>query len=386
VSHVHPALQLAEPRRRPTRADVLITLVFLVWGLLEAQLENPGGSGPAGLLAAGGYALPLLWRRRFPLLVLLAIGAVTVAYAFTVDVADKGAMPFPALLVAIFSVGLYVERLWLSLLGAAYPIVLLAVLSGSPEWRGERQVVDYAIFSFFICGAWLAGHLIRRRALQVRAAEAAGGAQARAAVRDERTRIARELHDIVAHSVSIIALQAGAAEALVERDPQTAREHMATVRRAAHEALGEMRRLLDVLREDEPEYAPQPQLASIGELVATTREAGQEIELDEQGALDAVPAGVALSAYRIVQEALTNVRKHAGNVPTRVSVRSDGRRLDVEIVNAAGGLATDVNGGGHGLVGMRERARLYGGSVDVGREADGGFAVRATLPLEEPAE
>jgi signal transduction histidine kinase len=172
----------------------------------------------------------------------------------------------------------------------------------------------------------------------------------------------------------------------VERDPQTAREHMATVRRAAHEALGEMRRLLDVLREDEPEYAPQPQLASIGELVATTREAGQEIELDEHGALDAVPAGVALSAYRIVQEALTNVRKHAGNVPTRVSVRSDGRRLDVEIVNAAGGLATDVNGGGHGLVGMRERARLYGGSVDAGREADGGFAVRATLPLEEPAE
>jgi signal transduction histidine kinase len=383
---VHPALQLAEPRRRPARVDVLITLVFLVWGLLEALLENPGGSGWAGVLAAVGYALPLLWRRRFPLLVLLVIGAVTAAYAFTVDVADKGAMPFPALLVATFSVGLYVERLWLALLGAACPIVLLAVLSRSPEWSGERQVVDYAIFSFFICGSWLAGHLIRRRALQVRAAEAAGGERARAAVRDERARIARELHDIVAHSVSIIALQAGAAEALVERDPKRAREHMTTVRRTAHEALGELRRLLDVLREDEPQYVPQPQLASIGELVATAREAGQEVELVELGELDAVSTGVALSAYRIVQEALTNVRKHAGDVPTRVSVRSDGRRLDVEIVNAAGGSAADVNGSGHGLIGMRERARLYGGRVDAGREADGGFAVRATLPLEEPAE
>ena len=161
---------------------------------------------------------------------------------------------------------------------------------------------------------------------------------------------------------------------------------MATVRRTAHEALGELRRMLDVLREDQPDYAPQPQLASIGELVATVRETGQEIELDEEGNLDTVPVGVALSAYRIVQEALTNVRKHAGDARTRVSIRSDGRRLDIAIVNGPGGSATDANGGGHGLIGMRERARLYGGSIEAGREADGGFAVRATLPLREPAE
>jgi signal transduction histidine kinase len=378
---VHPALKLAQPQSRPTRGDVLLTLVFFVWALLEALFENPGGPW-TGALVAAGYTAPLLWRRRAPLLVLCAIGLVAAIHAFTVDVADQGAMPFPALLVATFSVGLYVERLWLSLLGVLYPVALIAALSASPEWSGERHAVDYAILTFFVCGAWLTGHLILRRALQVRAAESAGGEQARAAVREERERIARELHDIVAHSVSIIALQAGAAETLVERDPAAAREHMRTVRRTAHEALGEMRRLLDVLRDDDATYAPQPHLSSIRELVSSAREAGQEIELHEEGELDAVPAGVALSAYRIVQEALTNVRKHAGPVAIRVNLRNDGRRLDLEVENEPGTPRDSATGTGHGLIGMRERARLYGGNLSAGVEPSGAFTVRATLPLE----
>jgi signal transduction histidine kinase len=325
----------------------------------------------------------MLWRRRAPLLVLAAVATAATAHAFTVDVADKGSMPFPALLILTFSIGLYVERLWLSLLGALATPALVGLLSRSPEWRGERQVQDYAVLGFFVCGAWVAGYLIRRRALQLRAAEAAGGERARTAVREERTRIARELHDVVAHSVSIIALQAGAAEALIERDPTAARQHMATVRRTAHDALGEMRRLLDVLRENEPSYTPQPQLASIHELVATAREAGQRIDLDEDGDLDRVPAGLALSAYRIVQEALTNVRKHVGAVPTRVSIRNDGSRLELEIANEPGDAAVAPNGSGHGLIGMHERARLYGGSLTTSEAADGGFVVRASLPLED---
>jgi signal transduction histidine kinase len=292
-------------------------------------------------------------------------------------------MPFPALLVASFSVGLYVDRLWRSLLGVVAPIAIVAALSKSPMWEGVRHAGDYAVLIFFVSGAWVAGFLIRRRALQVRAAERAGGERAEAAVRVERARIARELHDIVAHSVSIIALQAGAAETLVEQDPAKARAHLAAVRKTAHDALGEMRRLLDVLRENEPTYTPQPQLASIHELVAAARETGQEIELHEHGELANLPAGVALSAYRIVQEALTNVRKHAGPAATRVTVENDGTQLRIEIANAAGTPTAAANGSGHGLIGIRERVRLYGGSVRAAEQPGGGFAVVATLPLED---
>jgi len=198
----------------------------------------------------------------------------------------------------------------------------------------------------------------------------------------ERARIARELHDVVAHSVSIIAVQAGAAESLVERDPARAREHLGAVRRTAREALTEMRRLLDVLREDEPAYAPQPTLATLAALVEETRRAGVPVELVREGSDDPLPPGVDLAAYRIVQEALTNVRRHAGSAPTRVRIRHAAGAVEVEVVNGPATSPGEGPGGGRGLLGMRERVRLYGGSLDAGPE-DGGFAVRARLPVEE---
>jgi signal transduction histidine kinase len=378
-------VEITRVPRRPTRGDLILVAVFVCWALLEALLENEAGPAWERALVGIGYAVPLIWRRRAPVLVMLAIAAVIVVRAFTADTADEGAMPFPALLVATFSIGAYVQRLPLSIAGGAIPIVLIALLSRSPEWEGERTAVDYAILTFFVSGAWIAGYMIRRRALQVHAAEAAGGERARTAVSEERARIARELHDVVAHSVSIIALQAGAAEALVERDPASAREHIGTVRRTAHEALREMRRLLDVLREDEATLAPQPELREIGDLVADSRSAGLPVELDENGELRDVPAGISLAAYRIVQEALTNVRKHAGPVPTKVVVQNAGGQLRLEVANAAGEALVRDGVGGHGLIGMRERVRLYGGTLDAGPGPDGGFVVRATLPLEELA-
>jgi signal transduction histidine kinase len=236
-------------------------------------------------------------------------------------------------------------------------------------------------------GAWVAGWLVRRRAAQARLAVAASGELARSAVVDERARIARDLHDIVAHSVSIIAVQAGAAEALLERDPAAAREHLAALRRTARETMNEMRRLLGVLREDQPSYAPQPSLSRLEDLLVETRGAGVPVELIEEGRRPPLSAGVDLVAYRIVQESLTNVRKHAGRVPTRVEIHYGMRDLELEICNEPGALPRSHNGrteeGGHGLIGMRERAEIFGGTLEAGERGSGGFRVHAVLPLED---
>jgi len=229
---------------------------------------------------------------------------------------------------------------------------------------------------------------VRQRAAQARRAVAESGELARTAVGEERARIARELHDVVAHSVSIIAVQAGAAEELIERDPEKARQHMSSVRRTAREAMSEMRRLLDVLRTDEPGYAPQAGLARLTDLLDETRAAGVPVELIEQGERPRLAPGLDLVAFRVVQESLTNVRKHAPGARTLVQFRYRPRALELEVINEAGVTPANANGDrpGHGLVGMRERVRLFDGSFDAQSIANGGFRIRATLPLdEEPA-
>jgi signal transduction histidine kinase len=195
------------------------------------------------------------------------------------------------------------------------------------------------------------------------------------------------LHDVVAHSVSIIAMQAGAAGELVERDPKQAREHMETVRLTAQDAMREMRRLVEVLREDDATYAPQPTLARVDELVEDARVAGVRIEFEEVGERGELPPGVDLAAYRIVQEALTNVRKHAVGAAARVRLQYADEAIDILVTNEQGRSANgaDGSGGGFGLAGMRERVRLYGGTVESGPSPDGGFLVHVRLPLvEEP--
>lgn len=213
--------------------------------------------------------------------------------------------------------------------------------------------------------------------------------RARVAVVEERARVARELHDIVAHSLSLIAVQAGAAAELMGRDEARARSWMTAVQRTAGEALAEMRRLLSVLRADgdEPELAPQPGLAAVAQLVARARDSGLPVALREDGARPEVLAGVDLSAFRIVQEALTNVRKHAGAVPTEVVVRYAPDAVVLEVSNADGQTPDGAANGspGHGIVGMRERTRLYGGTLDV-RRRDGRYVVHARLPLTAPGE
>jgi len=209
-----------------------------------------------------------------------------------------------------------------------------------------------------------------------------------AAVLAERTRIARELHDIVAHSVSMIVVQAGAAALIVEDDPPAVRTALATIRSTGTDALGEMRRLVTVLREsDEPHtLAPQPGLAGLSTLIEDARSHGLEAGLAVAGKPRDLPAGVDLAAYRIVQEALTNVRRHATASHVQVQLSYHPECVGIEITDdgVGAGASASTRGGGHGLIGMRERAALYGGQLETGTAHGCGFTVRATLPLALP--
>jgi signal transduction histidine kinase len=203
---------------------------------------------------------------------------------------------------------------------------------------------------------------------------------------DERARIARELHDVVAHGVSLMTVQAGAAKTVAAADPEAAAQAMAAVEQAGRQALGELRHLLAVLRPDrsDEELGPQPGLADVPRLVDRFREAGLRVTLDADAAPAGLPARVDLFAFRIVQEAMTNVLKHGGpGTAAEVTVRVGGRAVTVSVVDDGHGTHVLPVRSGHGLVGMRERTQLLGGILQAGPRPDGGFQVTATLPLGE---
>jgi signal transduction histidine kinase len=205
---------------------------------------------------------------------------------------------------------------------------------------------------------------------------------AREAVVEERARIARELHDAIAHNVSMMVVQAGAERRVLADEQSSTREVLETVEQIGRGALTEMRRLVGMLRSDEDDpLAPQPGLGDLAMLVTQVREAGLPVELEVEGEPRELPVGLELSAYRIVQEALTNALKHAGEARATVRVRYGAESLELEIVDDGAGAAARAAGGGHGLVGMRERVALYGGRFEAARRPSGGFTVRALLPI-----
>jgi signal transduction histidine kinase len=205
---------------------------------------------------------------------------------------------------------------------------------------------------------------------------------AREAVVEERARIARELHDAIAHNVSMMVVQAGAERRLLDDSQESTRDVLETVEGIGRNALTEMRRLVGMLRtDDETPLAPQPGLDDLPTLVGQVREAGLPVELRVEGEPRTLPVGLELSAFRIVQEALTNALKHAGDAHASVVVRYRDDSLELEVVDDGVGGAHEVASGGHGLVGMRERVALYGGRFEAGRRAAGGFTVRVLLPI-----
>ena len=363
--------------------DVAISAGTLVLGLAEV-LGCPGyqlrGAWAAGVVVTAGA---LAFRRRAPLAVLVLVVALEVALAAT-EPPEDATFWFFAWLVATYAVGAH-AALPRALAGLALVLVTFAV-GAALDGQGVGDVI---FVSVLFSGAWALGYLLERRsgevaALQRRAAalESEREERARIAIAEERARIARELHDVVAHGVSTMVLQAGGVRRLLTEAQERERDALMSVEDTGRQALVEMRRMLGIMRRADGDdgLAPQPGLALLDELAKSMRAAGLAVQLLVDGEPVALPPGLDLSAYRIVQEALTNALKHAGPVSADVRIRYAPRALEIEVVDDGRG---QPNGHepGHGLVGMRERVALFGGQFDAGRRADGGYAVHAHLPL-----
>jgi signal transduction histidine kinase len=374
---------IARARRLDRRwLDRAIAGLFVVAG--EIELFTRTGEDPTALgmaIMAAGYST-LLWRRTRPVLAGAAMFALWITFNVAGDDVESIQGPFFAGLVMGYAMGAYSERREALLA----PFVILAGVLGIVATWEVQVFTDYLFPTAFVLIAWLAGRGVRTRTrlteelheAAVQAQEAHEQEIARAAA-DERRRIAREMHDVVAHSVSVMVVQAGGARRILDRDPARAVEAAAHIEEVGRAALTEMRRLLGVLHHGD-ERAPQPTLRELDALVARTRAAGLPVSLTVEGEPRSLPAGMDLAAYRVVQEALTNAIKHAGAAPTEVTVRWEPSHLELQIVDT-GGRAANGNGGGHGLVGMEERVRLYDGELRAGRRAGGGFEVVARLPL-----
>jgi signal transduction histidine kinase len=335
------------------------------------------------------HTLPLAARRRFPGAVLAATVASGLAVAALGLPPEILVLP---ILVAVYSVAAYGDR-WVSLAGlAAAELGSAAAQLPQPV----RQEVPMVVTNGLIIGAaWLLGHFVGvRRGYITRLEERTGELEqaraelARRAVTEERLRLARELHDVVAHSISVIAVQSGVGAHVADTQPKEDAKALAAIEATSRATLEELRRLLGVLRQDsEPQgsLSPVPGLADLDSLLAEVAKAGLAVKLQVHGTRPPLPAGVDLSAYRIVQEALTNVVKHAGPARAQVVVGYHDRDITVEILDDGRGAATSTGGGragtGHGLIGMRERVVAFGGDLEVGPGPGGGFRVAARLPF-----
>ena len=388
---------MAPPIARAWRTDAAIAAGFLGVGQLGLHVDDGGGfhgTAPAAVTAVlvAAIDVPLLWRRRYPIAVLVAVAlAIVVPRAFaSVTLPLWGGLG--ALVFALYTASRWAPKPW-DALALVAPAVGLAALS--LEIPGMVNWAEYSFSVPVLLLGWLTGQGVRRwhelsRRLRQHLDDVAETEQARAAaaVSDERARIARELHDVVAHAVSVMVVQAGSARLGMAEDPEGSAAALRNIEETGRQALVEMRHMLGLLRAADavPSLAPQPTLRALPALVEAARSAGQDVDLQVDGAAVPLPPGLDLSAYRIVQEALTNAVRHAGPVPVAVRVRYGREDLTLDITNGASAdpPKRPGRGTGHGLIGMRERTELFGGSLSAGRTADGGFAVRAVLPLPEP--
>jgi signal transduction histidine kinase len=366
--------------------DVLVAVVAVVvsWGLLSADGANwPADSrDPDGLAVALVVVMnaPIAFRRRacsVALAIALSAGLIYAARLYPPIFA-----PAVPLIVYLAATRLDDRRSRLVLIVSAAVSWITATVSAGPT---DPQAV------LIVAGAWLLGHYVRTRRLlvaelQQRAAdlEREREERARRAVAEERLRIARELHDVLAHTMSVVAVQAGTGRLVGREHPAEALEALTAVEETTRSAMGEMRQLLTVLRTDDDRggpVTPAPGLDDLPALVAQVAEAGLAVDLQVEGEPRAVPAGVGLAAYRIAQEALTNVIKHAGSAHASVLLRYSDQEVTVDIRDYGHAGSATVQTGGHGLVGMRERAAVHGGELIAGPAPDGGFRVSARLPV-----
>ncbi|WP_149184422.1 sensor histidine kinase [Streptomyces sp. TRM49041] len=385
-------------RRHPTGVDGFWALMLFGFSMLWV-VEVPSGTWtPAAVVVL--LCLVVALRRRAPrqmLVLAVAVGIAQLVLDVEVNPADF------AMLVIIYTVAAHGGPRWasrLALIGGLSAAPLAQVRWPMRDGSTAATVFGTVVMAVPFALAWVLGDSVRtRRAyfaqLEERASrlEREREAQAKVAVAAERARIARELHDVVAHNVSVMVVQADGAAYVLDSSPDQARQALETISSTGRQALAEMRRLLGILRTGEPEeageYVPQPDAQQIEDLVEQVRTAGLPVDFRIEGTPRRLPSGVELTAYRIVQEALTNTRKHGGpdvGASVRLTYFDDGLGLLVE--DDGRGAAHEMyedggaDGRGHGLIGMRERVGMVGGTLDAGPRPGGGFRISALLPLK----
>jgi signal transduction histidine kinase len=361
-----------------------LVIVLALAAVVEAWVDSDPDLRRVTVPFAFTWTLPLLLRRRFPLAApVIVFFALALEALVTVDAVTDSQTNTLAILAAFGIAGGHPD-VRAGIAGAAGGCGVLGVIMSF-----QTVPVESVVFMFvFAAAAWGIGRAVGERGRRAETLEERADRLERAhaeAVAGERATMARELHDVVAHSVSVMTVQAAAARLLFDDDPPRARESLVAVEETGRQALGEMRRLLGILRGDEHEtrLAPQPGIAELDALVEQVRAAGLPVDVVVEGEPKRLPPGVDLAAYRVVQEALTNVLKHAGAARARVAIRYGAAVLELAVTND--GHVRRNGRGGHGLVGMRERVALYGGEFEAGPRPAGGYAVRATLPLDTAA-
>jgi signal transduction histidine kinase len=370
----------------PSMVDAALAVVLAV--LAEFELFFVGltpHEAIANAITLPFMTLPLALRRRAPtvgLLVIVTAGRLQPLVGGTFR--NGGTVPILVLLLAMYSVAAGKDARGALVGGGLAVAVLVTTPPVTPGDLIYRLVL--------VTVPWVLGRVVRDRqeraeGLEVRAKgiHLEQDAKIEAATTEERARIARELHDIVAHSVGVMVIQASGAQKVLDKRPQRAREALQSIELTGRQALDELHRVLGILRTDSDgeSLTPQPSLRNLDTLLEQIRQGGLPVEATIEGDVRPLPPGIELAAYRIVQEALTNSLKHAGKVKADVRIRYREHDLQLEVSDDGKAAAVAVtNTSGHGLVGMRERVGLYGGSLTVGRVPEGGYSVRATLPLD----
>jgi signal transduction histidine kinase len=383
------ALRAALATARPADWLLVATLLLLAW--FEIWIEPifqtgmPGPRLPLTLLATGALA-PLLARRVYPLgaLVLMCVGWLGVGFVGSPD--QSSFVLFLGLFVGVYALAVHASSRR-AIIGAAVVVVLVVILE-RVTLEGQT-LVDTLVPVFFLAAAWTIGKEVHRQGQRAtdltertELLARTHSLELRDALATERTHIARELHDVVAHAISVMGIQAGAARRTLAPEQIAQREALLDVERLGREALAEMQRMLGVLRTDQDGQGngPLPGLAAVPALVADARTAGLDVALDLGDDLDPLPPGVQLTAFRIVQEALTNVRKHAGASSARVRVARGNGHLEISVADDGTGAAAGP-AEGNGLIGMRERVAIHHGTLYAGPGDSHGFLVRARLPV-----
>jgi signal transduction histidine kinase len=370
--------------------DALL-VVFIGVGLAEVVLTQDNVDGPTGplwfdILALLGMTLPLFARRRFPFGAPITVGIVFAASSFVDNLLTRNSLITTLVAVSVFVlIGLLRDRTQ-AIAGLAFGTGVTAIIAHNDPKGG---VGTFVFGTIFFAIPWAIGFGLGRKRHEAEVAqerleraERERAEQAQLAVADERSRIARELHDVVGHSVSVMTVQASAARRLLKPHQEKEREALLVVEQTGREALAEMRRMVGVLRrpEEAPALAPQPSLEHLDRLITHTRELGLPVELRVEGTPEPLPASVDLTAYRLVQEGLTNAIKHARAGQAEVVVRYGDGHVELTVTDNGSG---DGGGdsGGHGLVGMRERVSIYGGQLEAGPLAAGGYRLHARIPV-----